>query len=319
MLTALGFILIGFILLIGGAEYLVRGSVALADKMKIPSLIVGLTVVALGTSTPEFVVSVKAALNGSGGISLGNVIGSNIANILLILGVTSLVYPIITKRKEFLRDYKVLFLATAVFVAFALTGKFVLWQGIVMLAILCGYIYYNYYNAKKSNVVEELDNPMAGKGWIIIIGTTLAGLVAIVYGADLLVKGAIKIARILNVSEDIIGLTIVAVGTSLPELATTVMAAIRKQNDVALGNVVGSNIWNIVFIMGFTSCVTEVDVSAQLRHFDIWVMLGSTILLLPMILTGNKISRFEGGVLVLLYTAYIIAQIMISKGIFVIG
>jgi cation:H+ antiporter len=317
MLTALGFILVGFILLIGGAEYLVRGSVALADKLKIPSLIVGLTVVALGTSTPEFVVSVKAALNSSGGISLGNVIGSNIANILLILGVTSLICPIITKREEFLGDYKFLFLATAVFVAFALTGKFVLWQGVVMILMLIGYVYYNYYNAKKSNVVEELDNPMAGKGWIAIILTTLAGLVAIVYGADLLVKGAIDIARILNVSEDIIGLTIVAVGTSLPELATTVMAAIRKQNDVALGNVVGSNIWNIVFIMGFTSCVTEVDVSAQLRYFDVWVMLGSTIILLPSILTGNKINRFEGGIFVLLYTAYIIAQIMISKGMIV--
>lgn len=318
MLIALGFILVGFILLIGGAEYLVRGSVALADKLKIPSLIVGLTVVALGTSTPEFVVSVKAALNGSGGISLGNVIGSNIANILLILGVTSLICPIITKREEFLRDYKFLFLATAIFVAFALTGKFVLWQGVVMILILIGYVYYNYYNAKKSNVVEELDNPMAGKGWIAIILTTLAGLVAIVYGADLLVKGAIDIARILNVSEDIIGLTIVAVGTSLPELATTVMAAIRKQNDVALGNIVGSNIWNIVFIMGFTSCVTEVDVSAQLRYFDVWVMLGSTIILLPTILTGNKISRFEGGIFVLLYTAYIVAQIMLSKGIIIL-
>lgn len=319
MLSISLYLAAGFLLLIGGAEFLVRGSVALANKLKISPLIVGLTIVALGTSAPEFVVSVKAALNGTAGISVGNVVGSNIANVFLILGCAAMIYPIKTRRRIFIRDFKFLFLVSVIFTAFALSGMFVFWHGVVLLLLLLGFIVYNYRNAKKSDFVGEVDNTLANRGWIVVISAVALGCFAIIFGADLLLKGAIEIARILKVSEEVIGLTIVAVGTSLPELATTVMAAIKKQNDVALGNVLGSNVWNIVFIMGFTSTVGDVQVSQQFRYYDIWVLLLSVFLLYPVVMTRARISRSEGGLFVVIYVFYIASQIMISRGIWTFG
>ena len=318
MLYALFLILIGFVLLIGGAEYLVRGAVAIANKLKIPAVIVGLTIVAFGTSTPEFVVSIKAAFSGAAGISIGNIVGSNIANILLILGVTSVIYPIVCNRTEFLRDYKFLLFVTILFTVFAMTGTFVMWHGIVMLAILLGFIYFNYRNSKDGEVSEDTVSLLANKNWGIVILVTCAGLAAIMYGSDLLVKGAVEVARILGVSEEIIGLTIVAVGTSLPELATTAVAAIRKQNGVALGNIVGSNIWNIVFIMGLTSSIIDVEVPSQFKVYDIWVMVAATIILAPAMLTKNKLSRIEGGLFLLAYVLYIASQVLLARGVWVL-
>jgi cation:H+ antiporter len=318
MLYALFLILIGFVLLIGGAEYLVRGAVAIANKLKIPPVIVGLTIVAFGTSTPEFVVSIKAAFNGASGISIGNIVGSNIANIFLILGVTSVIYPIVCKKEEFIRDYRFLLFVTVLFSVLAMTGTFVTWHGILMLSILFGFIYFNYKNSKDSEPSEDAISPLANKNWGIVVLVTCAGLAAIMYGSDLLVKGAIEVARILGVSEEIIGLTIVAVGTSLPELATTVVAAIRKQNGVALGNIVGSNIWNIVFIMGLTSSIIDVDVPRQFMLYDIWVMVAATFILLPMMISQSKLSRGEGAFFLLLYTGYIISQILLAQGIWVL-
>lgn len=315
MISALCFILVGFVLLIGGAEYLVKGAVAIANKLKIPAIIVGLTIVAFGTSTPEFVVSIKAAFNGAAGIAIGNIVGSNIANILFILGVTSVIYPVVCNRKEFLRDYKFLLLVNVLFVCFAITGKFVCWQGLVLLALLFAFIYFNYRNSKDSDASEDAVSVLASKSWWVVVLITIAGLIAIMYGADLLVKGAVDIARILGVSEAIIGLTIVAVGTSLPELATTVVAALRKQNGVALGNIVGSNIWNIVFIMGLTSTIIDVEVPRQFLLYDIWVMVLATMLLFPIMLSQNKISRIEGGVFLLIYMAYLVSQILIANGV----
>jgi cation:H+ antiporter len=180
---------------------------------------------------------------------------------------------------------------------------------------LFGFIYFNYRNSKDSEPSEDAISPLANKNWGIVVLVTCAGLAAIMYGSDLLVKGAIEVARILGVSEEIIGLTIVAVGTSLPELATTVVAAIRKQNGVALGNIVGSNIWNIVFIMGLTSSIIDVDVPRQFMLYDIWVMVASTFILLPMMISQSKLSRGEGAFFLLLYTGYIISQILLAQGI----
>ncbi len=319
MIHASFLIVIGLILLIVGAEYTVKGSVAIANKLKIPMIIVGLTVVALGTSLPEFIVSVKAALSGSAGISIGNVVGSNIANVLLILGSAAVFYPIKCRRRIFLRNYKFLFLVTAIFVAFAMSGKFIFWQGIIMLGLLSAFIYYNYKNSSKVAVSEDSLSPIANKGWIFVIGVTTCGLVAIMYGADFLVKGAIDIATMYGVSNEIIGLTIVAVGTSLPELATTIVAAIKRQNDVALGNIIGSNIWNIVFIMGFTSVVIDVPVSKQFMYYDVWVMLLSTLLLYPVMMTKARMNRVEGFVFVSIYVLYLLSQIMIIKGYWNLG
>ncbi len=314
MLYAFFLIAIGLILLIFGAEWTVKGAVAIANKLKIPMIIVGLTVVALGTSLPEFVVSVKAALSGSAGISIGNVVGSNIANILLILGSAAIFYPIKCRRRIFLRNYKFLFLVSSIFVAFAMSGRFIFWQGIILLGLLFGFIYYNYKNSSKVAVSEDSLSPLANKNWFLVIIITAIGLSAIMYGADFLVKGATNIAKIYGISDEIIGLTIVAIGTSLPELATTIVAALKHQNDVALGNIIGSNIWNIVFIMGFTSVVTEVSVSKQFMYYDIWVLFLSTLLLYPVMMTKARMNRIEGAVFVSVYVLYMLSQIMIVKG-----
>lgn len=319
MFAAVIYILIGFVLLMGGAEYTVRGSVAIANKLKIPTIIVGLTVVAFGTSAPEFVVSISAALKGSEGIAIGNVVGSNIANLLLILGAAAAIYPISCNRKIFIRDYVFLFGVTLLFTLFALGGKFVRWQGIVLLVLLAAFVYYNYRNSKKNDVTSDAESPIAGKSWLVVLEVTVLGLAAIVYGADLLVKGAIDIARLLGVSEEIIGLTVIAFGTSLPELATTGMAAFRHQNGVALGNILGSNIWNIVFIMGVTSAIVDVEVPKQFLYYDIWVMLGATLLFLPLMVSGSKLSRREGILFVLIYCLYIFSQIHIARGNLIIG
>ena len=301
-------------MLVGGAEYTVQGAVAIANKLKIQPIIIGLTIVALGTSTPEFVVSLKAALSGNGGISLGNIVGSNIANIFMILGVASLIYPIKCRRRIFLRDYKFLFMVSITFVIFALSGEFVRWHGIVFIFMLFAFIYYNYKNSVKSAPLEESTSPIAKKNWPFVITVTLVGLGIIVWGAELLIQGSVNIALRFGISQEIIGLTIIAVGTSLPELATTVMAAIRHQNAVALGNVIGSNIWNIVFIMGFTATVTDVSVPVQFIYYDIWILLLSTILILPVMMTKARLSWGEGLVFVSIYTFYLVSQVMISLG-----
>ncbi|MBE6468335.1 MAG: calcium/sodium antiporter [Alphaproteobacteria bacterium] len=315
MLLALFFILVGFVLLIGGAEYLVRGAVAIANKLKIPSIIVGLTIVAFGTSTPEFVVSIKAALNGVGGISIGNIVGSNIANILLILGVAGVISSVTCEKKTFLRDWGFMMFTTLLFVVFALSGKFVFWHGLIMLAVLIGFIVFNYFNSKDTPDDSETQSSLANKNWFVVVVITVIGLLAILYGSELLVKGAVNLAKIFGVSEAIIGLTIVAIGTSMPELATTVVASIRKQNGVALGNVVGSNIWNIVFIMGATSTIVDVEVVRQIMVYDIWVMLFATVVLLPIMMTQSKLNRIEGWLFLLLYTGYITSQVLIAQGI----
>lgn len=314
MFISLALIAAGFVLLMGGAEYAVRGSVAIANKLKIPTMIIGLTIVAFGTSAPEFVVSISAALNGAAGISIGNIVGSNIANLMLILGAAAVIFPITCQFKTFIRDYAFLLLVTVLFIAFALGGTFVRWQGIVMLFLLAGFVYFNYRNSQNSQYEEETSNPLTDSSWFKVIIITALGMAAIIYGADLLVDGAVQLARLLGVSEEIIGLTVIAFGTSLPELATTGMAAFRRQNDVALGNIIGSNIWNIVFIMGATATITDVPVAPQILRYDIWVMLGATVLLLPMMYSKCRLSRLEGLFYLLGYVAYIASLVAISKG-----
>ena len=301
MLMPILMIAAGFVLLMLGAEYAVRGAVAIANRFNIPHLVIGMTIIAFGTSAPEFVVSINAAISGAAGISIGNVIGSNIANLMLILGATAMIYPVTCVRKNFLRDYAFLFVVTGLFIAFAFTGSFVRWQGIIMLVLLAGFLLYNYFSAAKTGEapdVEEASSPLANRSWWVILLITAGGLAAIIYGSDILVAGAVTMARLLGVSEEIIGLTIIAFGTSLPELATSGMAAFRRHNDVALGNIIGSNIWNIVFIMGATSTIVEVPVPSQFLHYDLWVMAGSTILLLPLMYSKNRLSRIEGFVFV---------------------
>ncbi len=317
MMTSIFLILAGFVLLISGADIIVKGSVAMANKLTIPPLIVGLTVVAFGTSAPEFVVSITSALQGAEGLVLGNVVGSNIANILLILGGTAVIFPIAVKRRAFFRDYGFLLTVTITFIAFALTGVFVRWMGLVMLLMLAAFIVFNYRSSKSDREAPgaESQSPWAAKSWWFVSSATVLGLGGIVYGADLLVDGAVRIAQAFGVSEEIIGLTIIAFGTSLPELATSGMAAFRKQSDLAIGNVLGSNIWNIVFIMGAAATITDVEVPQQFVRYDMWVMLAATVVLLPLVYRRNKITRTAGVLFVAVYIAYLASQILISRGI----
>ncbi len=315
MLMPLLLIVLGFVLLMGGAEYTVRGAVAIANRLHIPSLIVGLTIVALGTSVPECVVSIKSALSGNAGISVGNVIGSNIANVLLVLGASALIYPISCDGKAFYRDFSFLFVVTLVFSFFVINGRFINWNGWVLLGFLILFLIYNYIGAQSDeNFENEIPSQLVDRGWLIILFALSAGLAAIAYGADFLVKGAVDIARILGISEEIIGVTIIAVGTSMPELATSCVAAFRHQNGIALGNVVGSNIWNIVFVMGATSAITDVKVADQFILFDVWVMMFASFMLLPIMMFKNKITRAEGMFMLLCFGAYIYAQVLINRG-----
>lgn len=302
----------GLILLVLGAELLVRGSVGIARKLGVSPLLIGLTLVGFGTSSPELVASVTAALKGSPGIAIGNVVGSNICNVLLILGLSALFTPLVITRAAFLRDGPVLIAVTAALLAVCLLGDLPRWVGAAFVALLTAYLVWCYRTEKQdahaaAHVHEQeaasvppLDGSLA-KG----IAASVGGLLLLVVGAYLLVGGAIELARDFGISETIIGLTVVAVGTSLPELATSVVAAARGQSDVAFGNVVGSNIYNILGILGITALVQPISVPIEIVAFDIWIMVASALLLVMFAMTGWRINRWEGGVFVGAYGLYI--------------
>jgi len=308
------YLVAGLILLSGGADYLIRGAIALANRFRISPLVIGLTIVALGTSLPELVVCVRAALAGASGIAVGNIVGSNIANILFIIGAGALICPISANRNHFMRDGAILLAATAIFVVFAFSGTFGRIPGTIMLSCLFAFLVFSYLEGRKHGTAdlsliktdetdEKVATPLTRSGtWVI------GGLFAVAVGAELLVNGATTIARSLGVSEEVIGLTMVAIGTSLPELATVIAAAAKKHTDVIVGNVMGSNIFNILGVMGATAIVTDVPVTSQILAFDIWVMLATTVLLIPFMLSESLISRREGVICLALYCSYIAVQ-----------
>lgn len=316
MLLSTILIVCGLALLLIGADFFVRGAVAIASRLKIPTLVIGLTIVALGTSLPELVVSIKAAINGNVGISLGNVLGSNIANILLVLGLSALIYPIHVNKTSFVCDFVFLSLATLIFACFCLTGVLQKWHGWVLLLVLFWFMFYNYYKVRwdKNDADRDLPDNLVRKNWFFISLVTIAGLAGIIYGSDFLVKGTVELAKLCKISEEVIGVTIIAVGTSMPELATSCVAAYRHQNGIALGNVMGSNIWNIAFIMGLTASVSDIKVSEQFFVFDIWAMLASTAVLLPLLLYKDKLRRSEGAFMLLCYVFYLYGQYQFVVG-----
>ncbi len=309
----------GLALLGGGGELLVRGAVRVAERLGVSPLLIGLTLVGFGTSTPELVTSVQASLAGSPGIAVGNVVGSNIANILLILGVAALLCPIAVATSALKRD-GVLVLALAV--AFAAIG-FLLpldrWLGAAFLAGLAGYLLYAWRQESrgtdghcaaqaKAEAFEGTHPKLhagAGAGLAGPAALALGGLVLVVLGGRLLVDGAIRLAEGFGVPETVIGLTIVAVGTSLPELVTSVVAAARRQPEVALGNVLGSNIYNVLGILGMTALVSPTVVPAEIARFDSLVMVAVSAALLVVAWTGLRIGRREGAALLAGYVAYV--------------
>jgi cation:H+ antiporter len=301
----------GFVLLFGGGEWLVRGAVIVARRFGISPLLIGMTVVAFCTSAPELMVSVSAALEGRAAISVGNVVGSNIANILLILGASSLVAPIVFKPAELRRDTAVMLGSTVLLVALALTGDIGRASGALMVFLLLLYIVYSYRSEAAGlspaaelheHEAEEFDSTpqQMWRGVFYLAG----GLGALVLGSRWLIDGASAIAETFGVPEAVVGLTIVAVGTSLPELATSLVAAVRGHSDVAVGNVVGSNIFNVLSILGITAIITPIPVVEQIARFDVWVMLGATVLLVPFLVRSGRIGRRAGMVSLALYIGY---------------
>ena len=302
----------GLVLLALGGELLVRGAVGMAARLGISPLLAGLTIVGFGTSTPELATSVQAALAGSPGIAVGNVVGSNIANILLILGVSALILPLGVNPASFKRDSLAMGGAAVLCTGAVLLGVIGALTGVVLLASLVGYVWYAYKSESATHDAEAQrheheaeDRPVPPDTGPAVLGAMIvAGLAAAIFGAGWLVDGATVLASAAGVSESVIGLTVVAIGTSLPELIACVVAVIRKHEDVALGNVVGSNIYNILGILGGTAIITPIAVPAEIAQIDIWVMLGVTALLIVQLRSGWRLSRIEGAVLLALYCGY---------------
>jgi cation:H+ antiporter len=299
----------GLLGLVFGGDLLVRGAVDLARRIGLSPLIIGLTLVGFGTSTPELVTSLQAAFVGSPGIAVGNVVGSNIANILLILGVASLLAPVVIDQAAFKRDGTVLVLSTLMCLGAALFGRFTPAIGVFFVLTLIAYLVFTVSKERQAGVTQPETEVVGGRSvqtgnvWKDL-AFVAAGLTLTILGARFLVFGAIDVAQAFRVSETVIGLTIVAVGTSLPELVTTIAAARRNQSDIAFGNIVGSNIFNVLFILGATALIHPIAVPASIAKFDIWVMTGATTLLLLMAVRRWRINRVEGGVLLGAYVAY---------------
>jgi cation:H+ antiporter len=305
-------LLAGFAALIVGGDLLVRGAVAIARRLNVSPMVIGLTLVGFGTSTPELVTSVQAALVGSPGIAIGNVVGSNITNILLILGVAAMIQPLSISSAALYRDGSVMVGATLLCLLVVLTGTLDRTIGAGFLGLLALYLSMAVWWERRANDAAaqmyegEADLlPESRRKALWDVGLLIAGLGLTVLGAKLLVTGAIAIAADLGMSEAVIGLTIVAIGTSMPELITSIIAARKGQADVAVGNVIGSNIFNILGILGVTSVVLPLDIPEQIVRFDVWVMLGATGLLLLLARTGWRIGRWEGCALFAAYVSYV--------------
>ncbi|MBL6839411.1 MAG: calcium/sodium antiporter [Rhodobacteraceae bacterium] len=300
--------LLGLIVLLVAGDLLVRGAVNFSLKIKIPAFIVSLTVVALGTSAPELLVAIRAIIDNSPGIALGNVVGSNIANVFLVLGIPALIAGINTRECNTRKNYVFMMIATVIFLSLAFIGNFSLPQGILFLILLALFLLITARDTLKmqdkiSNLeVENADPNLVF--WKIILFLSL-GFIGLPIGADILVKNASLIANSYGLSDEVIGLTLVALGTSLPELATTLMAALRKQADVALGNVIGSNIFNLFAIVGITTMFGDIPIAPSFFNFDFWIMFGAGIVLFPFVYMRVNINRLWGAFLTLTYAAYL--------------
>ncbi len=317
----------GLVALIIAGDVLVRGSVGVAQRLGIPNLVIGLTIVAFGTSAPELVISLKAAFDGASGIAIGNVIGSNIANVLLVLGMPALIAATPCGEDGATRNSIFMVGVTILFIGLCFFSPLGLGAGVVLLTLLAGFLGASFLSARKhrKQLKQEAANAIAGKDddelddvddipdSMVLAGIYIAiGLVGLPLGAHFTVTGATEIATAWGVSDAVIGLTVIALGTSLPELATTVMAAIRQHGAVAIGNVIGSNVFNLLAIIGITATVVPIEVPQEVLHLDVWVMLGCAVLLTA--LAGFRIclGRISGLVMTSAYCLYIFAVYSLS-------
>lgn len=305
----------GLIILLLAGDSLVRGAVNLGLRLGIPALIVSLTIVAMGTSAPELLIAVKAALRGSPGLAIGNVVGSNVANILLVLGVPAVIFGINSSKCDSRKTYSFMLAASVIFIVLSYFGPLTKWHGIILLVLLAAMLIEAFISARKHRKngacgpegnLEDLEGADPGmRGWKIALLITL-GLIGLPLGAHLLIDGALGIARYFGLSETVIGLTLVAIGTSLPELATTIVAAARKHGDVAIGNAIGSNMYNLLGIMGITSFFGPLAIPEAILSFDLWVMLGAALMITPFVFGRQNISRIWGVILSVCYLWYMV-------------
>ncbi len=318
------FVLAGLGLLFIGGEGLVRGSVAISARLGVSAILIGVVVVGFGTSAPELLVSLQATLTGQSDIAMGNVVGSNIANILLILGLAGVLYPIKCTDPAILRDSTAGIVSATILFAFTFIGIIPRLAGIAMLVLLCFYLFYSYKADKRNKkdvtvdvqeTIHELEAEEfdTGLGLKISILLAIGGIIMLVIGADLLVRGATSIARGYGVSEAVIGLSLVALGTSLPEMATVIAASMKKQTDVVIGNVMGSNLFNILSILGITSIIKPVPVTGRLAEFDVLFALVLAIIVAVIILLFKRIGRVTGITFLSVYFVYMI-WLFLSNG-----
>lgn len=309
-MTAL-LLILGLVALLVGAETLVRGASRLAVATGLSPLVVGLTVVAFGTSAPELAVGLDAVYRGSPGIAIGNVVGSNIANVLLILGVSALVTPLVVSRQLVWLDVPVMITCSLVVLGLSLDGRITRLEGAVLAAAAVAYVSWliriGRRDASDASDTDDAGRDQRGKwSWLVDVALVLGGLALLVLGARWLVQSAVTIAQSLGMSELVIGLTVIAVGTSLPEIATSIMAAVRGQRDLAVGNIVGSNVLNLLVVLGLTAAFSPagIPVNEAAIHFDMPVMVAAAIACLPIFFTGHCIQRWEGAVFLGYYVAY---------------
>ncbi|UXZ54704.1 calcium/sodium antiporter [Halomonas sp. 7T] len=306
------FVAIGVLLLTSGGEALIRGALAASHRLGISPLLSGLIIVGFGTSAPELVVSIEAALSERPDIAIGNVVGSNIGNSMLILGVCALITPLAVKPLVLQRDGVTVVAASVLFLVLVGGNALERSDAAIFLLALAAYLLWAYWTERSGAVPSAEVHIAEGKEVTALPKTTLwivmavvLGLGLLIVGSQVLLKGAVGIAESLGVSEAVIGLTLVAVGTSLPELSISVIAAFRRHADVAIGNILGSNIFNLLGILGISALLQPLPVHDRILHFDQWVMLGTSLILLFFLYTGRRLSRFEGGLLLLGYGAYI--------------
>ncbi len=312
MLQQVLMFVLGLVTLVIGAEGLVRGASRLAVSFGVSPLVVGLTVVAFGTSAPEMAVSVGSALNGNPDLAIGNVVGSNIANVLLILGISAIIAPLLVAEQIIRQEIPIMIGASALLVVMALDGDLSRLEAAALFALVVGYTVFLVVQSRRASkaVQDEFETeiPVSAwdRHWSVQLLLVAAGLAMLVVGAGWLVDAAVSFARAFGVSDLVIGLTIVAVGTSMPEIATSIVAAMRGQRDIAVGNVVGSNVFNIFAVLGVTGMVSAggLPVSETARNFDLWVMLAVAFACLPILITGREIARWEGALFLGYYAAY---------------
>ena len=305
-------LLLSMVILYFGAEGLVSGASSFAKRIGISPLVIGLTIVSIGTSAPELVVSVKAALNGQSALSIGNVLGSNMFNIGIILGIAAIIYPLAAKRQLLRFDVPVMIATSVLFLIVFMDGRISRIEAFLFIALFLAYTIYLFVSSKKTTgKKQEEDTIRLYKHWIIDTAFIGIGLVGLIYGSNLLVDNAIIIAQRLGMSEAMIGLTIVAAGTSMPELATSVVAAVKKRSDIAIGNVVGSNIFNILFILGVAGLIYPIE-TPDINFIDSLFVVGLGVFLWIFMKMQSRVNRWEGAILVGFYIAYFVYKLFLG-------